>query len=238
MLWFKAWLETRTRFLIALLGITALCCLVVYHGDKQGLPETGPQYYYVVLAAAGSLLCLLWLVAVTLLMMGGLLREKAVGAAPFTLALPISRARLMGVRIGMGLVQAMALAVVPWTAIFLTALATGKANSLYQVFFHLVLLISGGLVFFGVALLSSSLVQGEYTAPMLSLGIVLGAQAILSNGSRHTYTPLGFATGAEYYPLHAMLLQGPIPWPAAAINVLCAALLIAISVKVVQRHEF
>jgi hypothetical protein len=33
MLWYKAWLETRTRFLIALLGITVLCSLMVYEND-------------------------------------------------------------------------------------------------------------------------------------------------------------------------------------------------------------
>jgi ABC-type transport system involved in multi-copper enzyme maturation permease subunit len=35
------------------------------------------------------------------------------------------------------------------------------------------LLVGGGLFFFAVALLVSSLIEGEYTAPVVSFGIVL-----------------------------------------------------------------
>lgn len=238
MLWYKAWLETRTRFLIALLGITALCCLVVYHGNQQAIPHTLIGYYYVVLNWASAGLCVCWFVAVTLLAMGGLLREKAVGAAPFTLSLPASRARLMGTRIGMCVAEAVALAVIPWIALFLTAITTGRADSLYQASFHLVLLLSGGMVFFAVALLASSLVEGEYTAPILSFGIVLAAQGILSGGSRHSYTPFGFANGIEFYRPHSAMLQGPVPWLAITASVLFAALLLAASVKAIERREF
>ena len=33
MLWYKAWLETRMRFLISLAATTALCWFHVYHSD-------------------------------------------------------------------------------------------------------------------------------------------------------------------------------------------------------------
>ena len=38
MLWYKAWLETRTRFLIALLGILCLCSYSVLNGERQAQP--------------------------------------------------------------------------------------------------------------------------------------------------------------------------------------------------------
>ena len=158
MLWYKAWLETRARFLISLLGIAGLCTFVVYHGDQGAMPYTKVNYYYFVLNGGHNMLCMMWAMAVTLLMMGGLLREKAIGTASFTLSLPRGRAHLMGVRICVGLIEALALAIVPWSAMFLTAILTGKANSISQAWFHLVLLVGGGLVFFGMALLVSSLV--------------------------------------------------------------------------------
>ena len=132
MLWFKAWMETRARFLISLLGITALSSYSVYHGDREALPYTRIDYYYSVLQGGHFLLATMWVVAVNLLMMGGLLREKAVGASSFTLALPASRARLMGVRIVVGFLQAMALVIVPWTAMFLIGRIFGKTQSLSQ----------------------------------------------------------------------------------------------------------
>ena len=113
MLWRKAWLESRSRFLISLLGITALCSYIVYHGNGNALSYTQLAYYYFVLRSGHVALCTLWIVAVTLLMMGGLVREKAVGSASFTLSLPVSRAHLITVRIGTGVIQAVALAVIP-----------------------------------------------------------------------------------------------------------------------------
>lgn len=87
MLWYKAWLETRSRFMVALSGILVICCYSVYHGDQQGLSYAGVGYYYAVLHGSHSLLTVMWILATTLLIMGGLLQEKAVGASLFTLAL-------------------------------------------------------------------------------------------------------------------------------------------------------
>ena len=82
MLWFKAWMETRARFLISLFGIVAVCSYSVFHGDREAPSYTKTDYYYAVLHFGHSLLATMWMVAVTLLMMGGLLREKAVEPLP------------------------------------------------------------------------------------------------------------------------------------------------------------
>ena len=145
MLWYKTWLETRSRFLLSLLNIVALCSFNVYHGNEGAMPYTKIEYYYIVLHGGHTMLCMLWVLAVTLLAMGGLLREKAVGTAPFTLALPVSRARLVAVRISMVLGQAMVLVIVPWIAMFLIGTWNGKTHSLQQAFFHMVLLAGGGV---------------------------------------------------------------------------------------------
>jgi len=73
---------------------------------------------------------MMWIVAATLLTMGGLLRERAVGASNLTLALPVSRARLMGVRIAAILRQAQVPILVPWTAMFAIGCAFGETHSL------------------------------------------------------------------------------------------------------------
>ncbi len=93
MLWYKAWLETRVRFLIVLLGIIALCSWNVYRMEGVTSPAN-PGYYYSVLHDSNSKLAMLWLLAVNFTTMGGLLREKAVGAASFTLALLVQQERV------------------------------------------------------------------------------------------------------------------------------------------------
>jgi ABC-type transport system involved in multi-copper enzyme maturation permease subunit len=238
-LWYKAWLETRSRFLISLFGIAALCSYNVFHEDRL-LPLDYPRlaYYYRVLHGGHLILAPMWVLAVTLLMMGGLVREKAIGVSSFTLALPVSRTRLMSVRISVGLIQAMALAILPWSAMFLVANLTGRAHSIAQAGFHLVLLAGGGLVFFALALLISSLVEGEYTAPMVSYGILIALAVAIGRGFLRPYSPWEFIMGEEYIDIHTFLLVGPIPWLHLAVSILLAALLTAISVKAIQRREF
>lgn len=235
MLWYKAWLETRARFLIALAGIAGLCPYRVYDLEKNAEPWTKFDYHYFVLHSGGQLLSVMWLVATTLLMMGGLVQEKAVGVSSFTLALPVSRARLMGVRIWAGLIQAAILAVIPWIAMFAVLRAAGRPVSLAQVWFYFVLFVGGGMVFAGVALLISSLVDGQYTAPMVALGVLL----VCGNAPSFLdfINPLVFMAGRHYMGPSNMLV-GPVPWARFAANVCVAALFIFASVKVVQNRDF
>jgi ABC-2 type transport system permease protein len=238
MLWYKAWLETRSRFLIALIGMVALCSFSVLYGDRNVAYEVGSEYYNFVLFEGHQLLVLMWTLAVTLIMMGGLLREKASGSSSFTLALPVSRGRLMVVRICIGLAQAFALAIVPSVAMFSVSCVFGKTRSFSQAVCYLVLLLGGGVLFFAVAVLVSSLISGEYTAPAVGFGAVIVTAVALSSATLRRYSPWEFMSGARYRSEQTNLLSLPIPWLQAAIYLLVAGLLLAISVKAIQRREF
>src|SRR6476620_3030993 len=155
MLWYKAWLETRTRFLMGFCGITLLASWSIHNQVKDALPTSGISYYYFVLHNCHQLLTFLWIIAMTMLMMGGVVREKAVGASSFTLALPVSRRRLVWTRIGLGLAESCAMAVVPWTSMYLVAITFGKPLDVTQALMHVALLLGGGLFFFATAVLCS-----------------------------------------------------------------------------------
>lgn len=238
MLWYKAWLETRSRFLISLFGMVALCSVFVLHGDRDAIYEVGTDYYNFVLFSGHQILVMTWALAVTLIMMGGLLREKATGSSAFTLALPVSRTRLVMVRICMGLAQAVVLAIVPWTAMFTVGSIFGKTHSVSQAAFYLVLLLGGGLVFFAMAALISSLVSGEYTAPVVSFGAIIVTAVALSSAALRPYDPWAFMTGAEYLNGETNLLLLPIPWLQTAIYVFLAGVLLALSVRIIRQKEF
>ncbi len=238
MLWYKAWLETRSRFQISLLGIVGLCSFQVFLDDKTATSFDKADYYYRVLGSGQMLLATMWVLAVTLLMMGGLLREKASGASSFTLALPVSRVRLMLVRVGMGVMQSVALVIVPWSAMFLIGSTVGKTHSVSLAFFYIVLLLGGGSLYFAVALLISSVVEGEYTAPIVSLGIFIASVILLSGEKLRPYNPWIFITGIGYLHWRPSFTAGPIPWLHIAVTLLIALSLIAISIKAIQRREF
>ncbi len=234
MLWYKAWLETRTRFLIALVGTTALCGYRLY-----GLNHIAPSwarldYYYFALRSTHDVLNLLWLCGVTLLIMGGLLQEKSNGSASFTLALPVSRLRLMNVRIGASLLEAAVLLLAPCAVIYAEASLMGPARSISQMLFWIVVKASGGAVFIGTALLISSLVEGTYTAPTISAGILLLFGNALKSYSY--WNPLNFMGGRDYLDA-ANQVSGPWPWGHAALYLCIAAVLIWISIKVVERKD-
>ncbi len=80
MLWYKAWLETRMRFVIAL-----VLCVAVRSELMISLPRLGSSKVDVVgLHGIPYALLFVWIIGTTLIMMGGLLSEKTIGSSSFT----------------------------------------------------------------------------------------------------------------------------------------------------------
>jgi ABC-2 type transport system permease protein len=229
-LWYKTWLETRSRFLISLCGMTSICSLFA-------ISEEIKLNYYGVLSAAHSILAVLWVLSVTLLFMGGLLREKSLNSSSFTLTLPVSRVRIMAVRIGMGFAQGSALIVIPWIAMLLIG-GLGRPGIAMQTLFHLTLLLAGGAIFGSIALLASSIIEGEYTAPMVSYGACVVLLIAFSAPSLRPFSPWAFFLGSEYLDHRTNMLVGPIPWLHVASTGLASACLVMASVYAIQRKEF
>src|SRR5580704_2949555 len=213
MLWYKAWLETRSRFLIALVGSVALCSRLVVIFLRTGAPSQLSQ----VLHATHETLAAVWLLEVTLMMMGGLLREKAVGSSSFTLSLPVSRLRLMSVRIAMGLAEAILLAILPWIAMLFYAKVAGKTHFIAQASLHVFLLLGGGVLFLAASFLISSFVEGEYTAPIVSCGAIIMLAYLMSDDRLRPYSPWAFMLGSEYFHWRTALFVGPISWVHAGV---------------------
>jgi ABC-2 type transport system permease protein len=234
MLWYKAWLETRSRFLIALVGCTLLCArLVSVFLQKESPRQVGP-----ILHAGHETLAGTWLLAVTLLMMGGLLREYAVGTSAFTLSLPVSRMRLMWVRLATVTIEAIALAVLPWIAMLLAGKVAGNRAFLQQAGLHLLLLLVGGLLFLALAYLVSSSVTGEYTAPVVSLGGSILLAYALSGDKLRLYSPWAFMTGSEYFHWRTGLFIGPISWLQIGLFLGSAVIITVISIKLIDERDF
>src|SRR5690349_956465 len=115
MLWHKAWRETRVRWGIS---ATVLCwaCLVIilFHSQFRSGSEGASDFtaYLWNVVYKGSIRDMF--VILTLgLALGGLLQERKQGAAAFTLALPVSRSRVVRVRAAVGFLETVALALIP-----------------------------------------------------------------------------------------------------------------------------
>lgn len=236
MLWYKAWLETRSRFLTCLAVLTVFCAVFVHYAQGFLRPEWKADFYRLLFIAQEYVVAV-WILSVVLLGMGGLVREKAAGTSSLTLSLPVSRARLLGVRIAVGVLEAITLGVVPWVTIFLVCSAGGMPVLLRQVGFYVLLLVGGGLVYFAMAVLISSLVEGEYTAPAVTFGLVFLATTLLDAWLRRL-NPWRLVTGDFYIDRNTYLLSGHFPWLDTLASLSVAALMLLVSVKVIQRQEF
>ncbi len=144
----------------------------------------------------------------------------------------------MGVRIIVSLVESAALIVITWIVMFAVGCLFGKTHSISQALYHIVLLAGGGVVYYAIAVLASSVVEGEYTAPIVSFGIVVVLASALDGPVYRRYSPLYLMMGGGHYDEHAGLLIGPLPWFQIGVYALLAACLVLASVKAMQLREF
>jgi ABC-2 type transport system permease protein len=248
-LWYKAWLETRSRFLASLATLTLFSSIFFHHAlyiscsstfpcpEVTGHPGWSEFQFQFLLFVNQQYIVIMWILAVVLLGMGGLLREKALGTSSLTLTLPVSRARLMGVRVAMGILQSIALGVVPWLAVLLISFRAGMSVSFAQVGIYILLLVAGGLIYFAMAVLFSSLVSGEYTAPALTFGAILLGGMLFDNWLRR-FNVWRLVTGDFSIDKGTFLLSKHVPWPGLLASLCAAALLLLASLIAVQRKEF
>ena len=117
MLFYKAWLESRLRFLVGLAAVTAVCILfirlrpILVEDWKRVLQDPHwsgrPTWLFVGVHDLNffawhflyeNKLQQVWVLFAILLSFGGLVREKEQGTAAFSLSLPVSRSRWLMTR--------------------------------------------------------------------------------------------------------------------------------------------
>jgi len=198
MLWYKAWLETRWRFLIglALLLCSAAAVVFTYPKVVQLMPmvsrtDTGGLLGERIREAAemartyrgyawsqwfSQNLANTWTLFAVLLGTGGLLAQASGGAALFTLSLPVSRAELVRVRALTGLAELLVLAVVPSLLLPVLSPAVGQSYGVSDAIVHSLCLFAAGTVFFSLAFLLSTVFTDIWRPflMVLFLSMVLG----------------------------------------------------------------
>lgn len=236
MLWYKAWLETRARFLASLSALTFFCGFYVHHFLEDERPEW-KTHFQMVLYITQEMMAVLWILSVVLVGMGGVVHEKAIGTSSLTLSLPVSRGRLQRTRVGVGVLESLALAVVPWLTILVVSLRAKMPVSIQQISFYVALLVSGGLVYYAMAVLVSSLIEGTYTAPAVVLGLAFLSVVVVDSWFEE-FSLWRFMTGNFYIDKHTFFLSAHFPWLVTLACLSTAALMIFVSIKVIHYRDF
>lgn len=250
MLWYKAWLETRWRFLIGLviMACSAAGVVFLYPRVLELLPlvpsadvggELGRRIReaatlareyrgYVWSQGFGQNLTEMGTLFAVLLGTGGLHSGRA---ALFTLSLPASRPRLLGIGAAAGLAEWFALALVPALLIVVLSPAVGERYSLSSALVHAVCLFAAGAVFFSLAVLLSTAFADIWRPLLLTLfaaiAVAVAEAAMPGFSGRGLFTVM---SGETYFR------TGQVPWAGLAVSAaLSATLLYGASVSFARR---
>jgi ABC-2 type transport system permease protein len=245
MLWYKAWLDTRWRFLIGLglLTVVALANVLSYP-YVQGVMElalkagsSSPVAHEIDRAAQLSSsfrgyvwaqvvhenLIFLWALFAVLLGADGPFSQRS--GAVFTLSLPVSRRRLFTVRAATDLAELLLLALVPMLLIPLMAPVVGQSYAPADALVYSVAVFLGGAVFYCMTLLMSTLFEDRWKSIVLALAIVVVVQVCKDLLPAVTsFTPAGAMDGESYFRTGTLAWTGIAIWVAAAVALFHAAM--------------
>jgi ABC-2 type transport system permease protein len=253
MLWYKAWLETRWRFVAGMSVLMFFGAVVVLAHPlleqmkveipnlpgslaeqlREAFARMATYEGYVWSQWFGKNLLQFWTLFAVLLGAGGLATEASRGTALWTLSLPVTRRRLLGVRAGLGAVELLALAVVPTLFVWALSPVVGQRYSLADALAHALMTFAGGMAFYGFAFLLSTFF-GDQLKPILvgmAVSIALGAVTMFSRRLAE-YSVYNVMSGQRYFA------EGVPPWAGLAACLALAALMFYVSLRVVERRDF
>jgi ABC-type transport system involved in multi-copper enzyme maturation permease subunit len=253
MVWYKAWMESRVRFLLSAATIGAACAGVTFFHPQIRIwlaSSTTPlttDAAYIYRAVYQGFVRTLFMTFAFILGLGGLLREREHATAPFTLTLPVSRLRLVVVRAASGLFQLAILAFLPALVIAALSPLGGLSYPASQTLQFALLWLAGGSALFATAFLGSCLFGGEYTAFVVSwvaqFGVTVGTQFIRIKRpamAPYLFTVHEIMSGfrMSYFDPGARLLIGPFPVTLTLVLGAIACVLIAAAVVYTERGDF
>lgn len=174
MLALKAWRETRARFLLSGGALAWFCGAFVVLRPAIQYGARRPFEQFVVDAIYTGAVRNIFVLFVIALGLGGLTQEMSRGSSCFTLALPVTRTRIVMVRAAVGLLAVFALAVIPTIAVVGLSGLVGETFNVVEALRYSVQWAATGAVLFAMAFLLSVWLSGAYaalTASILALAV-------------------------------------------------------------------
>jgi len=250
MLWYKAWRETRGRFIFSALALVVFCLAIVslqgpMRGNRNVLPwmqqhsYSAHVYGYIYGTAKG----MIFMLVLPFLSVGGLLREKLRGTASVTLALPVSRSRLVATHVGVGLSELAVLSLLPALLIPAISPLVNEAYPISQALHFSILWFICGSVIFATGFLFSVVFGGEYSAPLACI-IALLVEDVLTGPWLTNYLyrwKISWISGEfgtmHWDPQRNQLLSGQLPWISLVTFSLITCGLLLLAFRITQRQD-
>jgi ABC-type transport system involved in multi-copper enzyme maturation permease subunit len=245
MLYYKAWLESRVRFLAAAAVQSLYCVTFIQRARIDFPPALEPTLTYTGHVWRGiynGLDLVVFIIMAALLGLGGLEREREVGTDGFTLALPLSRVQLLRPRVVVAMLEMAVLAAIPLVVVPWASSSIGREYPVVDAARFAMLFAIIGTLWVAAVVLGSVALSGY-----ASLVAALLAPAICAAASSGTLfraypyaSPFNVMNGARLPFLNrtTALVAGPLPWTALIAFVAVSAALLSVAAAVASRKDF
>jgi len=244
MLWYKAWRESQARFLLSGGTIAGLCvAFVVFHRESALVADHAQTYAeYIWRIVYKGYLRELFVLLALLLGVGGLLRERDYGTAPFTLALPVSRWRLIVVRAAVGIFEVTILSFLPAVVLPTLSPLVGEVYPWSQAWQFGLLWSIGGAFLFAIGFFASIFFAGEYTAAVVAVLAMLTYSVAVEFPVVERYVPdvhdLMSGVGRPYFRPDTYRLMGPLPWTTLGGLLFLVGSSFVLAARLTERQDF
>jgi len=225
----KAWRESRVRFFVGAGVLIWFCAIfvVLRSGIRQAVDK--PFGEFVANTVYGTGIRSLYVIFIVILGMGGVLQERALGTAGFTLALPVRRVRLVGTRAAVGLLEVVALATCPSLVVCALAPAVHQSYPLAQALERSARWSAGGTELFAGAFFFSSVIGPAYGALTVSMAALAGYSVFVNVPPFDRFPSLN---------VFELMGDGRLDPGAVVAAPLLAAMIIAAAALVIERQDF
>jgi hypothetical protein len=254
MLLYKSWLDTRWRFLLALVALLVFACGTVMsfptvqkllaaiepatltaneslQQELQESIETSRTFRGYAWSEwfAGNFPALL--VVVAALLGSGSPLVKGGSGALFTLALPVSRRQWIGTRAGLGIAELFAVALAPSIALAALAPLVGQQFSLSEAVVYGLCASVVASLFLGAAMFLSTLFNDVWRPLLLTClaAIAIAAVGMALPEDHGLFAAMG---GRSYF------YDGSLPWAELLLSAAAGAALIYAAAANVARRDF
>jgi ABC-type transport system involved in multi-copper enzyme maturation permease subunit len=255
MLWYKSFLETRSRFVIGLVIVVLSMGGIVFAyprvarllplvpsidtGGEVGrrikeVAELSRSYrgYIWAQALRQNISQMVSLFAV-LLGAGGLLSRASGSGTAFTLSLPVSRNRLLAVRTATGLAELAAVSFAPVLLLPLLSPAVGERFGIVEALVHGACFFAAGSVLFSLTALLSTVFHDTWQPVLIACAfaaLLAITEAFLREGAR--YSLFGLMSGEMYFR------DGVVPWLGLLAGAAVSAAMLFAASRSLARQDF
>lgn len=241
----KAWLESKARFtasaiVLTILGVSTVlrapATIAGFERIHRGEQMSYPLYIW--LSLPHGFLQFLWVIAAVVLGLGGLMREDELGSSGFSLSLPVRRRRHVLTRAGVGAVEAIALAFIPWLIVVILSPLIQRSYPLPQALMFGTMFVLAGVIFYALGFFLSHILRGEYAAPGVALATIAAFYLFTKLPRFEFLNVFDAMDGKKVLVGHTFYLGSEFPVAAIAASMIVAGALIVLSIVRADARDF